>query len=129
KEAAAQGEVPLFAGAYDPEASSFSSPPREGALRREEVVLEAGDRAWYPVYLLEGPATVRIAPGLRQTKLNLYVDEIGPLPIEGGESVSLGQRDQGWHTLTVEAPEGCAPVSLDRLAITTGESDVPAPGL
>jgi len=129
KEAAGQGEITLFAGAYDPEASTFTTQPREGALRREDVTLAAGDRAWYPVYLLEGPATVRVTPGLRQVKLNLYVDEIGPLPVEGGEPVSLGQREQGWHTLTLEAPEGCAPVSLDRLVITTGESDVPAPGL
>ncbi|MFO8082510.1 MAG: hypothetical protein R6V07_19695, partial [Armatimonadota bacterium] len=129
KEAAAGGEITLHAGAYDPEASTFTRPPREGALRREDVTLESGDRAWYPVYLLEGPAAVRITPGLRTARLNLYVDEIGPLPIEGGEPVSLGQREQGWHTLTIEAPEDCAPVSLDRLVITTGESDVPAPGL
>jgi len=129
KEAAAQGEITLHAGAYDPEASTLSTPAREGAIRREDVTLAAGDRAWYPVYLLEGPATVRITPGLRQTKLNLYVDELGPLPIEGGQPVSLGRRDQGWHVLTIEAPEGCAPASLGSLVITTGESDVPAPGL
>lgn len=129
KAAAADGEITMHAGAYDPDASALTTPPREGALRREDVTLEAGDRAWYPVYLLEGPASVRIAPGLRTARLNLYVDEIGPLPIEGGEAVSLGQREQGWHTLMVEAPEDCAPVSLDRLVITTGEGDVPAPGL
>ncbi|MFW6438203.1 MAG: hypothetical protein ACOCZ7_04230 [Armatimonadota bacterium] len=129
KEAAGQGEITLYAGAYDPGASTFTAAPREGALRRENVTLAAGDRAWYPVYLLEGPATVRVAPGLRQTKLNLYVDEIGPLPIEGGEAVSLGQREQGWHTLMIEAPEDCGQVTLDRFVVTTGESDVPAPGL
>jgi hypothetical protein len=93
------------------------------------VTLAAGDRVWYPVYLLEGPATVRITPGLRQTKLNLYVDELGPLPVEGGEPVSLGTREQGWHELTLEAPEGCAPISLERLVITTGETQMPEPGL
>lgn len=129
KEAAAQGEITLHAGAYAPEASTLSEPASEGALRREDVTLTAGDRVWYPVYLLEGPASVRITPGLRETKLNLYVDELGPLPIEGGKPVSLGNRDQGWHELTIEAPEGCAPVSLGSLVITTGESDVPAPGL
>lgn len=129
KEAAAQGEITVHAGAFDPDASTLSTPAREGALRREGVTLAAGDRAWYPVYLLDGPAAVRITPGLRQTKLNLYVDEIGPLPIEGGEAVSLGRREQGWHRLTLEGPEGCAPVSLESLVIATGEGDVPAPGL
>ena len=129
KEAAATGEITIRAGAFDPDASTLSTPPHEGAVRREGVTLAAGDRAWYPVYLLEGPAAVRITPGLRTTRLNLYVDELGPLPIEGGQPVSLGAREQGWHTLTLEAPEGSAPIDLDRLIITTGEGDVPAPGL
>ncbi len=129
KEAAANGEITIHAGAYDPDASTLSTPPREGAERREDVTLAAGDRAWYPVYLLEGPASVRITPGLRETKLNLYVDELGPLPLTGGEPVSLGRREQGWHTLTLEAPAGGAPVSLGSLVLTTGEGDVPAPGL
>ncbi|HCA47139.1 MAG TPA: hypothetical protein DEP45_07155 [Armatimonadetes bacterium] len=129
KEAAGRGPLAIGAGAYSPKESTLLAPAREGAMRREEVTLAAGDRLRYPVYLLDGPATVRITPGLRETKLNLYIDALGPLPLEAGEPVSLGRREAGWHTLTLEAPEGCAPVKLTSLVITTGESDVPAPGL
>ena len=129
KEAAGSGAITIDAGAYNPEESTLATAPSEGAIRREEVTLAAGDRVRYPVYLLDGPATVRITPGLRETKLNLYIDALGPLPLEGGEPVSLGRREAGWHTLTLEAPEGCAPVKLTSLVVTTGESDVPTPGL
>ena len=129
KEAAGSGAITIDAGAYIPEESTLATAPREGAIRREEVTLAAGDRVRYPVYLLDGPASVRITPGLRETKLNLYIDALGPLPLEGGEPVSLGRREAGWHTLTLEAPEGCAPVKLTSLVVTTGESDVPTPGL
>ncbi len=128
REAAARGQIELLAGALDLADSELSQPPVEGALRREDVRLQAGDRAQYPVYLLDGPASVRVTPGLRQTRLNLYVDGIGPLKLEGGAAAVLGQRDQGWHTLTLEAPEGCEPVSLRSLVIETGQA-IPAPGL
>ncbi len=129
REAAADGEIVLNAGAIDLWRSELAEPPREGALRREDVILTPGDRADYPVYLLDGPATVRVTPGLRQVKLNLYVDDVGPLPVEGGASVSLGQRDQGWHTLTLVNPDDGEAVELDRLILTTGEAEQPAPGL
>ncbi|NLO07596.1 MAG: tetratricopeptide repeat protein [candidate division WS1 bacterium] len=129
KEAAGRGEITLYAGALDLGRSKLSARPREGAFRREAVTLAAGDRAEWPVYLLEGPASVRVTPGLREVKLNLYVDGLGPLPLEGGQAVSLGHREAGWHTLVLEAPEGCETVALDALVIATGESDMPAPGL
>lgn len=129
REAAGRGEITLHAGAIDLGRSQLTEPPREGALRREAVELAAGDRADFPAFLLDGPATVRVTPGLRQVKLNLYVDGVGPLPLEGGAAVSLGQRDQGWHTLTLENPEGGETVRLDRLVLTTGAAEQPAPGL
>lgn len=129
REAAGKGEVTLLAGGLDLGRSHLATPPIEGALRREEVQLAAGDQAQFPVYLLDGPASVRITPGLREVRLNVYVDGIGPLPLEGGEALSLGQREAGWHTLALQAPEGCAPVALGALVIKTGETDIPAPGL
>ncbi|MGC9318088.1 MAG: hypothetical protein ACP5KN_08640 [Armatimonadota bacterium] len=129
KEAASQGPITIDAGALNVCTSQLSEPPVEGALRRGDVQLAAGDRAEYPVYLLDGPASVRIEPGLRELRLALYVDGIGPLPAEGGEPVSLGQREQGWHTLTLEAPDGSPPVALRSIVIDTGESEAPAPGL
>ena len=91
--------------------------------------LAAGDQAQFPVYLLDGPASVRVTPGLRAVRLNVYLDGIGPLPLEGGEALSLGQCEAGWHTLTLQAPEDCTPVALDALVIKTGEPEMPAPGL
>lgn len=129
REAAGKGELTLLAGGLDLGRSRLATPPVEGALRREEVRLAAGDQAQFPVYLLDGPTSVRITPGLREVRLNVYVDGIGPLPLEGGEALSLGQREAGWHTLTLQAPEGCAPVTLNSLVIKTGETDIPAPGL
>lgn len=129
REAAGKGEVTLLAGGLDLGRSQLATPPVEGALRREEVRLAAGDQAQFPVYLLDGPASVRITPGLREVRLNVYVDGIGPLPLEGGEALSLGQREAGWHTLTLQAPEGCTPLTLNALVIKTGETNIPAPGL
>lgn len=129
REAGGQGEINLHSGALDLARSELSAPPREGALRREGVALAAGDRAEFPAFLLDGPATVRVVPGLRQVKLNLYVDGVGPLPLEGGAAVSLGQRDQGWHTITLENPQGGETVTIDRLVLTTGAAEQPAPGL
>lgn len=129
REAAAKGEVTLLAGGLDLGRSRLTTPPVEGALRRAEVRLAAGDQAQFPVYLLDGPASVRVTPGLRAVRLNVYLDGIGPLPLEGGEALSLGQREAGWHTLTLQAPEDCTPVALDALVIKTGEPEIPAPGL
>ncbi len=129
REAAAAGEVTLFAGALDLGRSKLAEPPVEGALRRENVHLAPGDRARFPIYLLDGPAALRVTPGLRQTRLNLYVDGIGPLPVKGGEPVNLGRREQGWHTVILEVPEDGEAVALQSLVIRTGESDVPRPGL
>ncbi|MGD9496643.1 MAG: hypothetical protein AB7Y46_10095 [Armatimonadota bacterium] len=129
REAAGKGEIELLAGGFDPSRSQLTQPPREGALRREEVQLGPGDHVQFPVYLLEGPAAVRITPGLRPTRLSLYIDGVGPLPVEGGEAVSLGQREQGWHTLALQAPEQCEPIPLRSLVIKTGEPQLPAPGV
>ncbi len=129
RDAAEAGEVTLDAGALDLGRSELSTPPVEGALRRENVELAPGDRAQYPVFLLEGPAAVRVMPGLGAAKLDLYVDDVGPLPLTGDEPVSLGRREQGWHTLTLQVPEDGEPVTLQALVIKTGEPTVPAPGL
>ncbi len=129
REAAGKGEIELLAGGLDLTRSELSEPPVEGALRREDVRLAPGDHAQFPVYLLYGPAAGRITPGLRQTKLGLYVDGVGPLPIEGGDPGSLGQREQGWHTLMLQVPEDAEAGPLRSLVIATGEPDVPAPGL
>jgi len=129
RDAAEAGEVTLDAGALDLGRSELSAPPVEGALRRENVELAPGDRAQFPVFLLEGPAEVRITPGAPQAGLDLFVDGVGPLHLEGDEPVSLGQREQGWHTLTLQAPEDGQPVTLQALIIRTGEPAVPAPGL
>lgn len=129
REAANRGEVTLLAGGLDLGRSHLTTPPVEGALRREQVRLAPGDDVQFPVYLLEGPAAVRVAPGLRETRLNVYVDGLGPLPLEGGEPVSLGRREGGWHTLALQVPEDGAPVGLDALLIRTGEPEIPAPGL
>ncbi len=129
RDAAEAGEIALAAGALDLGRSELSTPPIEGAVRRENVALAPGDRAQFPVFLLEGPAAVRITPGLRPDRLDLYVDGVGPLHLQGGEPVSLGQREQGWHTLTLQAPEDGEPVALQSLIIKTGEPDVLAPGL
>ena len=120
KEAAGEGGITLYAGALDLGRSELTQPPVEGALRRERVILAPGDIARYPVYLLEGPGSVRITPGLRQTKLNAYLDGIGPLPIEGGEPVQLGTVEQGWHQLTFIAPDDGKPVELREIIIRTG---------
>ncbi len=121
EEAATRGEIHLSAGALDTSRSKLTSEPSEGALRRENVKLAVGDKAVYPVYLLDGPASVRVTPGLREVKLSLYVDGRGPLPIVGGEPTSLGEQDQGWHTLTLGLAEGAEPVELKELVIKTGQ--------
>ena len=121
KEAAARGEIYLSAGALDMTRSKLTTRPTEGALRRENVKLAAGDKVVYPVYLLDGPASVRVTPGLREVKLGLYVDGRGPLPIAGGEPTSLGDQDQGWHTLTLGLAEGAELVALREFVIKTGE--------
>jgi len=123
KEAAARGEIYLSAGALDMTRSKLTTRPTEGALRRENVKLAAGDKVVYPVYLLDGPASVRVTPGLREVKLGLYVDGRGPLPIAGGEPTSLGDQDQGWHTLTLGLAEGAEPVALRELVIETGQGE------
>lgn len=129
REAAEGGPITMDAGALNLPASELSQPPVEGALRREQVTLAAGDRASWPVYLLDGPASVRVEPGLREVELELYVDDVGPLPIRGGEAVSLGVRQQGWHSITLVAPQGCQPIELRSLVIDTGEPAQPAPQL
>ncbi|MEA3402717.1 MAG: hypothetical protein U9R79_15870 [Armatimonadota bacterium] len=129
REAAGRGPITIDAGALNVSSSQLTETPVEGALRREDVQLGPGDRADYPVYLLDGPASVRVEPGLRDLRLKLYVDGIGPLPVEGGEPVSLGQREQDWHTLRLEAPEDCPPVTLRSIVIETGQPETPAPGL
>ena len=121
KEAAAEGEITLEAGALDLGRSELTVPPVEGAMRRERLLISPGDIVRYPVYLLDGPGTMRVTPGLRETKLSGYLDGIGPLPIAGGEPVQLGNIEQGWHVLTLIAPDDARPVELREIIITTGK--------
>ncbi len=120
KEAARGGEIALYAGALNLGRSKLSHQPVEGAQRREEIVLEPGDLARYPIYLLDGPAHLRITPGLQQSRLTGYLDGIGPLPIEAGTPVQLGTVEQGWHELTLTVPEDAPAVQLRAILIRTG---------
>ena len=110
----------LYAGALDLGRSELITPPEEGSLRREKVRLSAGDIVRMPVYLLDGPAGLRVTPGLRDAKLTGFLDGIGPLPIEGGESVQLGEVERGWHVLTFIAPDDGGAVDLREIIIRTG---------
>ena len=106
----------------------MTTPPLEGALRREAVRLAAGDIVRVPVYLLDGPASLRVTPGLRDAKLAGFLDGIGPLPIKGGEPVQLGEVERGWHTLTFIAPDDAGAVDLREIILRTG-AQTPAPDL
>ncbi len=123
KEFAARGEIHLDAGALDLSRSKLANKPIEGALRREDIVIAARDRLTYPVYLLEGPASVRVSPGLREVKLAVYMDGKGPLPITGSEATSLGEQEQGWHTLALSLAGGNEPAKLRELVIKTGAGE------
>ncbi len=120
KEAAGEGEITLYAGALDIGRSELTAAPSEGALRREKMRLVPGDIVRIPVYLLDGTAQVRVTPGLRETRLTAYLDGIGPLAIEAGDSVQLGTVQQGWHTLTLIAPEDGGAVELRAIILRTG---------
>ncbi len=128
KEAAAAGEVVLHAGALDLGRSELTTPPVEGALRRDGVRLAAGDIVRMPVYLLDGPAGLRVTPGLRDAKLTGFLDGVGPLPIDGGGPVQLGEVERGGHVLTFIAPDDAETVDLREIIIRTG-AQTPAPDL
>lgn len=123
KEFAGSGEIELDAGALDMSRSKLANEPAEGALRREGITIGPRDSAVYPVYLLEGPALVRVTPGLREVKLALHIDGKGPLPIIGGEPTSLGDQEQGWHSFSIGLAGGEEPATLREIVIKTGQGE------
>ena len=66
---------------------------------------------------------MRVSPGLREVKLAVYMDGKGPLPITGSEATSLGEQEQGWHTLALSLAGGNEPAKLRELVIKTGAGE------
>lgn len=112
REALAQGELWLDAGALNPVAARLLQPAREGAVRRELIVLGQGGHATYRLYLPAGSWTLTpIAAGAGEGALRLVLAEGRELavPAEGG--VDLGEVGEGWRDVAV-ACDAPGPVEL-----------------
>lgn len=112
REALAEGDLWLDAGALNPVAAKLMQPVREGALRRELVVLGRGGHATYRVYLPAGRWTLTpVAAGAGDGGLRLVLDGTRELavPAEGG--VDLGEVGEGWRDVAV-ACDAAGPVEL-----------------
>lgn len=119
REALARGELWLDAGAVNPVAAKLLQPAREGALRRELVVLGQGGHATYRVYLPVGRwALSPVAAGAGDGDLRLILDGARELavPAEGG--VDLGEVGEGWRDVVV-ACDAPGPVELVGLRLHT----------
>ena len=122
KSALGAGGLSVDAGALSPMASELTQPYREGAVRRELIVLGQGGQAAYRVYLPAGKWALTIGhDGGDQARLDVTLDGT-PAPTSNGErAVSLGELADGWHTLTVVcASQG--PVILAGLTCGTAAS-------
>jgi len=93
---AAEGGIELKAASLDLAHSKLSVPPVQGALGWGAIKLATGDSAALAMYLPAGSWSLCLAPPA--AGISLTFDGKGPLPVEKGKGVSLGQVTEAWHT-------------------------------
>jgi hypothetical protein len=92
----------LDAGSLNPVASKLSQPLREGAVRRESVVLGQDGYAVLRVYLPAGKWTATIAHnGPGAAKLAMTTDGQGLVMGPDKTPLDLGELADGWHEIKV----------------------------
>lgn len=110
-----KGPLAVDAGSLNLAASKLTQKPLEGALGRRNVSLAPGDNASFTVFLPAGAWV--LAPQPAPPALAVLVDGKGPLPLNDGGSVALGQLQNGWHTLTLQLSDKGQLFMLERLIL------------
>ncbi len=107
-------QLAIDAGALCLSRSKLTTPPAEGAVRRENVVLAGGDTAAWWVYLPSAAWTLSLQPA-PATQLGVSVDDGNLIPCKPGNPANLGQLAEGWHCILVSAPAGPPVTPLNKL--------------
>ena len=114
------GYLPVWGGALTVAASKLTTPPVEGALRRSQVTLAAGDTANYRLYLPEGAWQVTImAPPAAGLKVKVD-DQPVATQADKHEVFSLTTEKAGWHGVTLEGT-GKEPAVVEYLRVEAGK--------
>jgi len=113
--------LPLYAGALNLPDSRLTQAPLEGALRRENIVLSAGDTMVLPLYLPAGSWSLTLFCGEHAQQLSVRLDDrqLSFLP-ERAASLAVSTPQPGWHRLSLELGEGAPEVPVGWLRLEEG---------